>query len=398
MAANISENYLNKIDGIRSLGIDKIAKSWNISYADFSENYLKLNIPCMLCESFTDQWRSRREWVKENGEVDWQALRNLFSDAEVPVVECTNKSYGYDSVTVLKMKFSEFVNCIQSKDLCYYLKDWHCTKQFPDYKFYDVPLYFKSDWLNEFWEDKEDDYKFVYIGPKGSWTPLHADVLRSYSWSANVCGKKRWVIYYPGCQPMGPHANEKNQDGSKFEVIQNAGEIIFIPSGWFHEVYNEEDTISINHNWINEYNVGKSWTFLKSRLLDVQKEIQEFKQEPDFLLQCQRILRADSGMDYMDFFNFLHCISSKRMNSMLTRNTAHQSFLQSDVNLTHNCNHTSKIQDDECVEQLQTILCLLGCMVEDCDFKTLLSDNEDRFVINPLHYFKLLREYYENIK
>lgn len=34
------------------------------------------------------------------------------------------------------------------------------------------------------------DYRFVYLGPQGSWTPLHADVLRSYSWSANVCGRK----------------------------------------------------------------------------------------------------------------------------------------------------------------------------------------------------------------
>lgn len=34
------------------------------------------------------------------------------------------------------------------------------------------------------------DYRFVYLGPAGSWTPLHADVLRSYSWSANVAGRK----------------------------------------------------------------------------------------------------------------------------------------------------------------------------------------------------------------
>lgn len=31
----------------------------------------------------------------------------------------------------------------------------------------------------------------------GSWTPLHADVFRSYSWSANVCGKKHWLFLSP---------------------------------------------------------------------------------------------------------------------------------------------------------------------------------------------------------
>ncbi len=38
------------------------------------------------------------------------------------------------------------------------------------------------------------DYRFVYMGPAGSWTPCHADVLRSYSWSVNVCGRKRWRL------------------------------------------------------------------------------------------------------------------------------------------------------------------------------------------------------------
>ena len=34
----------------------------------------------------------------------------------------------------------------------------------------------------------------VYLGPAGSRTALHADVLFSYSWSANVAGRKRWLL------------------------------------------------------------------------------------------------------------------------------------------------------------------------------------------------------------
>ncbi len=41
------------------------------------------------------------------------------------------------------------------------------------------------------------DYRFVYLGPAGTWTPLHSDVLRSHSWSANVCGRKRWLLLPP---------------------------------------------------------------------------------------------------------------------------------------------------------------------------------------------------------
>lgn len=35
------------------------------------------------------------------------------------------------------------------------------------------------------------DYRFLYLGPRGTWTPLHTDVLKSFSWSVNVAGWKR---------------------------------------------------------------------------------------------------------------------------------------------------------------------------------------------------------------
>ena len=37
----------------------------------------------------------------------------------------------------------------------------------------------------------QSDYRFTYVGLQGSRTLLHADVLRSNSWSANVAGTKR---------------------------------------------------------------------------------------------------------------------------------------------------------------------------------------------------------------
>jgi len=51
-----------------------------------------------------------------------------------------------------------------------YLKDWHLAAQMPGYNFYKVPKYFASDWLNEqLIDQKTDDYRFVYMGPKNSW-------------------------------------------------------------------------------------------------------------------------------------------------------------------------------------------------------------------------------------
>lgn len=47
------------------------------------------------------------------------------------------------------------------------------------------------------WTTTKVYYPFVYFFTVGSWTPLHADVFRSYSWSANVCGKKKWLFLSP---------------------------------------------------------------------------------------------------------------------------------------------------------------------------------------------------------
>lgn len=88
-------------------------------------------------------------------------------------------------------------------------------------------------------------------------TPFHADVFRSYSWSANICGRKKWLLYPPGQEEflrdthgnlaydvtsselkdrgLFPHAEQACQP---LEIIQEAGEIIFVPSGWHHQVYN----------------------------------------------------------------------------------------------------------------------------------------------------------------
>lgn len=41
------------------------------------------------------------------------------------------------------------------------------------------------------------DFRFTYLGPAGTYTPLHRDVYSSYSWSVNVAGRKMWWLFPP---------------------------------------------------------------------------------------------------------------------------------------------------------------------------------------------------------
>ncbi|KAL5538353.1 hypothetical protein UlMin_044532 [Ulmus minor] len=90
------------------------------------------------------------------------------------------------------------------------------------------------------------------------------------------------------------------------ECIQEPNEIIFVPSGWYHQVHNLEETISINHNWFNAYNLSWVWDLLLKDYNEAKEYIEDIKDIcDDFEGLCQRNLAANTGMNFVDFFIFL---------------------------------------------------------------------------------------------
>lgn len=152
-------------------------------------------------------------------------------------------------------------------------------------------------------------------------TPFHADVFNSFSWSANVCGQKRWILYPPGLEnKLKDSLNNLPYDIGNipevegyYEVIQGPGDAIFVPSGWHHQVWNLEDTISVNHNWINGCNIKRFWSSLVENLQLTKAEIEDCKDMDNYLEHCQIMLKASFGMDFETFFEFLEFIAKKRL-------------------------------------------------------------------------------------
>lgn len=313
-----------------------------LTYQQFFENNLIKNTPCVI-KNATNNWIASRDWLK-TGVSNTDYLEKKYGETKVIIYNCSSRYFNSqkcEDSTLLK--YLEYWKNKENIKTLYYLKDWHLQLQCVNDTFYEVPIYFAADWLNEYFTQcLDDDYRFVYMGPRGSWTPLHSDVFTSYSWSANICGQKKWIFFPPGEEKylkdnlnnLPYDINEVSHSRKCFEVIQNSGEAIFVPSGWYHQVWNLDDTISINHNWINGCNIFTMWESIKENLNAVEKEIEDCKNMNSFEEHCQTMLNALFGMDYKKFYEFLAFIGDSRIN-MLTNKSKRTLFHNHRIGTNH---------------------------------------------------------------
>ncbi|XP_041970722.1 2-oxoglutarate and iron-dependent oxygenase JMJD4 [Aricia agestis] len=297
-------------------------------YHQFFSDVMLKNIPCVI-KNVTNSWECSKHWVVDE-KINYEYLIKEYGELEAPVANCDIITFNSQCKTNMKVKhFMQYLK-ESNKEKILYLKDWHLKRLRPDDKFYEVPFIFASDWLNEFaMDNKDDDYMFVYIGPKDSWTPFHCDVYSSYSWSVNVVGLKKWILLPPGEEEKVKDSlnnlpilfePEKYKNVEYIEVYQEKGDCIFVPSGWHHQVFNLSDTISINHNFINSCNIEKVWQSLVNNLVAVENEILEFKESQEFMEQCQLILKSVFGMDFSSFLNLIIYIGKKRLKHLNRNN------------------------------------------------------------------------------
>ena len=339
-------------------------RSEDLSPEAFRAEFMAKNLPVMIT-GLTDDWRARREWVTKDGQPDVVAMSELFGDAKVLVVDCDE-----EIDTDLKrreMPFREFARWWRSSATGkrasagadarekLYVKDWNFVGDFPAYGAYDTPPHVRDDWLNSSWsneddalcssarggdddddaeglgtgraaneneneEEKDEDdpnrlrpgsYRFVYCGVQGTWTPMHVDVARSFSWSVNVCGRKKWLMVPPSRAKRLRHRDGSGRlipdvraarlpavradypDAARaapIAVDQPPGALLFVPSCWAHQVHNETDCLSINHNWFNSCNVLHAARQMLVDHRNVVKSIPDCSAADDFPAICEGLL------------------------------------------------------------------------------------------------------------
>ncbi len=357
-------------DEVGTAGDIPVRDANDLSEEEFIVRYMLPNAP-VLIRGIGKGWRSRQEWVRR-GAIDAGFMSDAFGNSDVWVTNCAPGASAARTLMKAREFFERHWRDGEASDVrngedgdvpppLMYLKDWHFASEHADYEAYVTPPYFREDWLNEYYIHahkrklahacaeasptgaaessdldaiNESDYRFVYAGPKGTRTGLHADVLRSFSWSINVSGRKRWFL-------LSPKYTHLLYDGFGLELakdffdcdaqrfpnvakarrhlvrcVQGEGEAIFVPSGWHHTVENLDATVSINHNWFNAWNVHYAWELLQRERHEAEQAIVDCRDMCDspeeFEALVQRNVAANASMDYAKFAELLILIAESR--------------------------------------------------------------------------------------
>lgn len=314
------------------------------------------SINCMF-ECVANNWPFKLRCLDSKiKELVLDVLHNSFNRNILVSVESMSSDYSANSRTSMQLGcFLE--KCLTSSP--FYAKDWHIERDTNISYSFHIPVLLEDDWLYWYWKvirKEEDDYSFVYMGNKNTRTLLHHDVMCSHSWSMNLQGQKTWRFWPPNeayklCStasnnyiPNGDIVTDPRPgyyDTDKFprthlaeviECVQEEGEVVFVPSGWYHTVENTPQlnsqsvyshlVISANRNWFNGLSVREVWKFILNELNMIRRELFHLLDRPDKTLdrnldhtmlmslpewnsQCNRLLKANSAIDLKGFLELL---------------------------------------------------------------------------------------------
>ncbi|RMX93937.1 hypothetical protein D0867_04087 [Hortaea werneckii] len=160
------------------------------------------------------------------------------------------------------------------------------------------PTCFGSDLFSVLGEQRPD-HRWLIVGPERSGSTFHKDPNATSAWNAVLKGSKYWIMFPssanlpppPGVYVsddqsevtsplsiaewlLGFHAEARRTAGC-IEGICGEGEVLYVPSGWYHLVLNLEPAIAITQNFIPRKRVGAVLHFLR----DQKQSISGFSDE-----------------------------------------------------------------------------------------------------------------------
>ncbi|KAJ2986786.1 hypothetical protein NUW58_g4862 [Xylaria curta] len=129
-------------------------------------------------------------------------------------------------------------------------------------------------------------HRWLIVGPAHSGSTFHKDPNATSAWNAVVQGSKYWIMFPPSSQVPGVFVSEDGGEVTSplsigewllefhaearglpncIEGVCKAGEILHVPSGWWHLVVNLEAGIALTQNFVPKSHLADVLSFLKNK-------------------------------------------------------------------------------------------------------------------------------------
>ncbi|RMZ92723.1 hypothetical protein DV736_g18, partial [Chaetothyriales sp. CBS 134916] len=150
---------------------------------------------------------------------------------------------------------------------------------------YAPPECFQED-LFTVLEQQRPDHRWLIIGPERSGSTFHKDPNSTSAWNAVIRGSKYWIMFPPSILPPGVHMSEDEGEVTSplsiaewlltfheearrtpgcQEGVCREGEVLHVPSGWWHLVVNLEPAIAITQNFVPRSSLDSVIHFLRNK-------------------------------------------------------------------------------------------------------------------------------------
>ncbi|KAL2651003.1 hypothetical protein R1flu_019131 [Riccia fluitans] len=272
-----------KVKGFYS---DYIFQSWLCASLEIKKEWLSRdNIErrtSLTLDEFIRDFEEPNKPVLINGALDhWPALEKW--DREYLLQHAGEVPFACGPVNMKLKDYYQYADLVEEERPLYIFDSKFAEKAPQLSEDYDIPVYFRED-LFSLLGDSRPDYRWLILGPARSGSSFHIDPNSTSAWNAVVRGSKKWIMYPPAVVPPGvfpsPDGAEvaspvsltewfmnfyeetRRRKEKPVECICRAGEVVFVPNGWWHIVINLEESIAITQNYVSRSNLLNVLEFL----------------------------------------------------------------------------------------------------------------------------------------